>query len=246
MSSAQQVVASIAGGKAIGGAVTFDGGYAIHTFTASGTFIANEDLTVEYLVVAGGGGGSISGGGAGGLLTDTGHSLTAGVYPITVGAGGATGSPGTNGGDSVFSSITAVGGGYGGHTGNGGNGGSGGGVGILNLGLTEGTGTAGQGNDGGAPGCDTVGVRSGASGGGAGASGFQAYTDGTTTSPGGAGVSSSISGTAITYSAGGNAYPQNGSASPTILDNRGHGGHGSYSGTRRDGGTGIVIIKYAL
>ena len=52
------------------------GGYTIHTFNTSGTFVANRDLTVEALVVAGGGSGSGAtgtyaeggGGGGGGYL----------------------------------------------------------------------------------------------------------------------------------------------------------------------------------
>lgn len=244
MSSSQQVVASIAGGKAIGGAVTFDGGYAIHTFTASGTFIANEDLTVDYLVVAGGGSGGIGGGGAGGLLTGAGHELTAGVYSVTVGAGGATSGSGNNGGDSALDSLTAIGGGRGGYPSSSGNGGSGGGASYDSS--TPGTGTLGQGYDGGSPGWNVIYDYCGGSGGGAGGAGNAGTTNGTTTSVGGLGVSSSISGAAVTYCSGGNAYPNDIYSTPTIADNLGHGGHGAYSATRRAGSSGIVIIKYAL
>ena len=39
------------------GVVTYDGDYAIHTFSSSGDFIANKDLSINILVVAGGGAG---------------------------------------------------------------------------------------------------------------------------------------------------------------------------------------------
>jgi hypothetical protein len=148
---------------ATGGTVTFDGDYAVHTFTASDIFTPLfPPLEVEYLVVAGGGGGTIGlsnrgggGGGAGGYQTATGLTLTAGVN-VVIGAGGAgsaTNSNAPNGSNSVFSSITSTGGGGGGH-GNangsaGGSGGSGGGSRSTAGTATGGAGTAGQGNAGG-------------------------------------------------------------------------------------------------
>src|SRR3989338_10778959 len=141
--------------NATGGTITYSGGYTIHTFTVSGTFNVTGTGNVEYLVVAGGGGGggnSGGGGGAGGMLTGSGHSVTAQAYSITVGAGGAGGVGGTNGNpgnNSVFDSYTATGGGYGSTAGqNAGNGGSGGGAGG-NGAYSGGTGTGGQGNNGG-------------------------------------------------------------------------------------------------
>ena len=129
--------------------------YRAHIFTSSGIFNVTstgdfgED--VEYLVVAGGGaggGGAFNGGGggAGGYRTGTGMPISAGSYPVTVGAGGAgiAGNyAGVQGGDSVFNNITSRGGGGGGaHDANprGGNpGGSGGGGSQAN-------GSAGTGN----------------------------------------------------------------------------------------------------
>ena len=43
--------------KATGGTVTSDSTYWYHTFTSNGTFVPNQSLSVEYLIVAGGGGG---------------------------------------------------------------------------------------------------------------------------------------------------------------------------------------------
>lgn len=128
-----------------GGTITTAGGYRIHTFTGSGTFVPSGAGQVEYLVVAGGGPGgsadaatrSSGGGGGGGVRTGSlavkaGSSLT-----VTIGAGGTGPAPnagnGANGSNSVFGSITATGGGAGGSlgaavgTGQGAAGGSGGG-----------------------------------------------------------------------------------------------------------------------
>jgi hypothetical protein len=68
------------GPKAIGGTVTFAGGYWVHEFTASGTFTPLvPSLEVEYLVVAGGGGGNgdNSRAGGGGLMESESSIVTA-------------------------------------------------------------------------------------------------------------------------------------------------------------------------
>ena len=75
-------------------------GYKYHLFSSSGSLVvtAGND-TVEYLIVGGGGSGGVrhaGGGGAGGLRTNVSGdpkagdpmTLTAGTYPVTVGAGG--------------------------------------------------------------------------------------------------------------------------------------------------------------
>jgi len=126
-------------------------GYAYHTFTttgSSGTFTVLDTLTAEILVVAGGGAGGGcdgggGGGGAGGVAYCTSLSLSAGTYPVTVGAGQLGIFPknaGGTGSNSVFNApapttggkITALGGGKGatgprGAGANGTSGGSGGG-----------------------------------------------------------------------------------------------------------------------
>jgi hypothetical protein len=91
--------------------------YNIHTFLADGSFeITSGEGDVEYLVVGGGGGGGNTNGGAGGSVIEGSTTLSVGVYPVAVGAGGATtglnasfiqGNPGT--GSSVFG-IAADGG----------------------------------------------------------------------------------------------------------------------------------------
>jgi hypothetical protein len=184
--------------------------YTVHEFTTVGTatFNAVTPITgLEYLVVAGGGGGGLTtnnasnvsgaGGGAGGLLTGS-TTVTAGTLNIVVGAGGA---PNTNGSNSEALSVTAIGGGCGAQReGAAGSGGSGGGGVFENT--TAGSGVAGQGNSGGT-GTSTI-NNYGGGGGGAG----QAGTNGGGSSPsgtGGDGVTSSITGTSVTYAGGGGA-----------------------------------------
>ena len=164
--------------KANGGDITSDGTYTYHTFKSTSSFVPNQALTCDYLVIAGGGAGGNNkggGGGAGGLVYVTSQSLTSGtVYPVTVGAGGTAGNSGTN---SVFRSTTSIGGGFGGtYTGtntarkNGGNGGSGGGgsSGDYNPAGSGGTGTSGQGNAGGSGTYSISGVNTNDAGGGGG------------------------------------------------------------------------------
>ena len=237
--------------KATGGdTITTDGTYWYHTFYSSGTFTPTQALTADYLVVAGGGGGGNGtgnyggGGGAGGLrctVTATGGggslesalSLTANTnYTVTVGAGGAAGTgtnKGAQGSNSVFSTITSTGGGFGGGESiniSGGNGGSGGGRGGGGAG-TAGTGTANQGFDG-----STAGSGIGGGGGGAGSA-----ASGSTA---GSGVAVSISGSSVTYAAGGRGTT--GGSAPAA--NSGGGGLGALSNTA--GGSGIIVIRYAV
>lgn len=217
---------------ATGGTITTCGNYKIHTFTGPGTFtvcsVGNPigSTTVDYMVVAGGGGGGwdrAGGGGAGGFresvpspaawtaspLANPGGALpvSATGYPITVGAGGNGGTPtlpgpgpgpGTAGSNSVFSTITSAGGGGGeaAPVGTAGAGGSGGG------GSAPGSGGAGntppvsppQGNPGGTSPCSSGG------GGGGGATGAGLCGSNRT---GGAGATTSISGSPIAYAGGG-------------------------------------------
>jgi hypothetical protein len=245
--------------KAQGGnIVTSDGTYVYHTFTSSGSFITNEALTVDYLVVAGGGSGGYAGGaggGAGGLRCTVGAtggggslesalSLSSGKsYPVIIGAGGAgltTNGAGNNGSDSVFHTITSTGGGGGGNNANNGKtGGSGGGRGD-GFG-SAGSGTTNQGYAGG-----------GGNNGGGGGAGEAGNTDGT--GHGGDGVATSISGTSTTYAGGGvgnGGTPGTGgggAASTAGTVNTGGGG-GWFDGTGSGsgaGGSGIVIIRYAI
>ena len=268
--------------KAQGGnIVTSDGTYVYHTFTSSGTFIPSQALTVDYLVVAGGGGGGgtgagnrgAGGGGAGGLrstVTATGGggslesqlSLTAKSYPVIVGSGGTGGTAniGTKGGDSVFATITSAGGGYGGawNTADGiapSSGGAGGGMPDAQAmgSTTGGAGTTNQGYAGG----NNLGSPDGQAGSGGGGAGGAGGNIGSTQTAnggtGGTGVAVSISGSSITYAAGGAGGNQTGNQTPSnATANTGNGGGGKgggaglTNGVGANGGSGVVVIRYAL
>jgi hypothetical protein len=161
---------------ASGGLISYSGGYTIHTFQSSGTFVANRDLQADVLVVAGGGSGgpaNAGGGGAGGYLAQS-LLIAPGSYSTVIGAGGAVASgqpnPGTS---SSFLSALAIGGGRGGDGSNTyppGIGGSGGGGGGQSAANTPGaSGTSGQGFGGGASSPYLGNGFNGAGGGGGGA-----------------------------------------------------------------------------
>jgi hypothetical protein len=208
--------------KAVGGMITTDSTYVYHTFTSSHVFIPNQNLTVDYLVVAGGGGGGAgngAGGGAGGLRCTVGAtggggsletplSLTASTsYTVTVGAGGVGGTSngqGANGSNSLFSTITSIGGGGGGAYDAGPDvpgktGGSGGGGGTNSAQSTPaGSGTANQGYAGGVGNSTNL-----TAGGGGGAGGVGTAGNGTVPGIGGNGVTTSIFGISTAYAGGG-------------------------------------------
>jgi len=241
---------------ATGGTITTSGNYKIHTFTGPGTFTVSSlgnpsggPNNVDYLVVAGGGGGGwdrAGGGGAGGfresvpspaawtaspLASNTSLPVSVTGYPITVGGGGSGGTPspgtGTAGSNSVFSTITSAGGGGGkaapaGTAGTGGSGGGGSAPGSGGAGNTPPV-SPSQGNPGGnAP---SVPTNSGAGGGGATAAG----SDGTIRT-GGAGATTSISGSPTSYAGGGG-----GGYSDAVAGGCGPGGAGGTGGGGKGG-----------
>jgi hypothetical protein len=248
--------------KAQGGqSVTTDGTYWYHTFYSSGTFVTNQALSVDYLVVAGGGAGGApgdgstrgrGGGGAGGYRTTIGGSqlslTTNTTYPVIIGAGGAGGSSCANGNNSTFGSINATGGGRGGIPDNAASGGSGGGAGNGGPAYTGGSGNAGGYSpvEGYAGGNNPVGVLGGAGGGGSSAVGANAST--TSGASGGAGTANSISGSSVTYAAGGAGGPTGAATGASGTANTGNGGVGAggYSSNGGSGGSGIVIVRYSV
>ena len=271
--------------KAFGGdTVTTDGNYWYHTFKTSGTFLLQRPTSVDYLVVAGGGGGGDGaggaggGGGAGGLrstVTATGGGgslesvlpMAPGSYTVTVGAGGAGvahSAPfgnGSNGSNSVFATITSTGGGGGGgyststSTSNAGNAGGSGGGGADNA-----AGGAASPSGQGFAGSTGSGNPNGGGGGGAselGGTNAVGY--------GGDGVSTSISGSSVTYAGGGgaaatvgqtqkiggaggggNGEVRSAAAGSAGTANTGGGGGGSSIAASFSGGSGIVIVRYAV
>jgi prepilin-type N-terminal cleavage/methylation domain-containing protein len=225
------------------------------------TVPTSGSLSVQYLVVGGGGGGKIGGGGAGGFLTSTSFTVS-GSIPVTVGSGG---SPGAKGGNSIFSSITAVGGGHGGESDIASpdlSGGSGGGGGFLSSVLGSGGRQSGgspalsQGYSGGYGQYD--GTQYGGGGGGGGGSAGGAYT---APANGGAGLSSSITGSVAWYAGGGGGGGRSitpGSASSGggagsvstgsagTANTGGGGGGGLFADNGGAGGSGIVIVRFAI
>jgi hypothetical protein len=234
---------------ASGGVITTSGGYTIHTFNTSGTFVPNRNLQIEYLVIAGGGGGAArngnagggGGGGAGGYRSSVTGELSGGgssaesvivvnsgiSYPVLVGAGGAGGAAGgqnagTQGSNSRFIEITSVGGGWGNA--------------LADNGQSSGLGGSGGGlsnnkQNAAAPGEGTVGqgyaggqslsLTGASGGGGAGAVGDTCVSGQNTGSNGGVGVNSSITGLSIFRAGGG-----------------GGGGYGASGGQGGNGGGG--------
>ena len=266
-----------------GGTITTSGNYRIHTFTSTANFVNTiANLAVEYLVIAGGGGGGSAGsgvagggGGAGGYRTnvsgqssgggnsaESAMTLSATSYLCTVGQGAPSPSNnadqgGVRGSNSSFNGITSIGGGGGGGNGTDatqGSGGSGGG-GKESDGA-GGAGTSGQGYAGG------NGSEGGNAGGGGGGAGEAGNTDGF--AHGGDGVSSNITGSAVTRGGGGSSANTQGLHPPggdgggaqgsnnnqvnggngTIYTGGGGGGGYSIGGKGGAGGKGIVIVRY--
>lgn len=210
--------------------------------------------SVNALVVGGGGGGGSrhgGGGGAGGLIYETGVAVTPGQYSVVVGAGGA----GTTSGASTYNDVSsdgenssvfglvAFGGGGGKGSYAGALGGSGGGGGPSSF--AGGPGMGSQGYAGGSGLYSTYYI--GGGGGGAGGAGQNAAYPSNTQPPGGVGVSNSITGSAVTYAAGGRGGSYNlntvGSAGAANTGNGGGGAGGETNGGGA-GGSGVVIISY--
>ena len=257
-------------------------------FTSTGTtsFSVPAGVTaVDVLVVAGGGGGQWGGGGAGGMIYRPGFPVSpGGTVSLTVGAGGGQNTSGQN---SVFGTLTAIGGGDGGDHGpsspaNGTSGGSGGGVGrdggpggIGGPGSQPGqpgdSGTYGHGSPGGPNPHGMSGWQGAGGGGGAGGTGgagSEHRPNDEYGGDGGAGRSSTITGSTVFYAGGGGGgrhptggrnpgaggsggggngggYPGSGGGTGTPgQTNRGGGGGGSHPGAHGSGGPGIVVVRY--
>lgn len=207
--------------------------------------------------------------GGGGTL-ETPLSLVANyAYTATVGAGGSGGAVsnnnGASGNNSVFATVTSTGGGGGGKSATAGlTGGSGGGGGAgASAPYAGGSGTSNQGYAGGS---GSVAGRAGG-GGGAGQVGASASSTVIGSGNGGNGVAVSITGSSVTYAGGGGG----GGYSNTEVGNGGTGGGGkggafssslqaqagtanlgaggggaSYNLAGGNGGSGIVVVRYAV
>lgn len=206
---------------------------------------------VTYLVVGGGGSGGTgwdttgSGGGGGGMVLAGNTVITANsTYSITVGAGGAQSTNGRTyyngyvGSSSTFANLTALGGGFG-YTSR-----ANSGV-AQSGGLAQVSTTAAPTGGSGAPGGS-------GGGGGGGAGGAGSAGSGATGGSAGAGISNSITDSALIYGQGGSGA----SASSTSATgasgaaNTGKGGAGGTGGSSSSasggaGGTGVVMIRYS-
>lgn len=266
--------------------------YAYEAYTSGGTWTKPYGVSViDYLVVAGGGRGGGSqlsthyaggGGGGGGVRSGT-VAVGQSSYTVVVGTGQATGCSSGRGGNSSLAgsditTVSATGGGSGScntSTGDGtggidGNsGGSGGGGGAQVYARTFGAGNAGayspvEGYAGGTAFLSTTnsGVQAGGGGGGASQAGANATSG--CAGKGGDGISSSITGTPVTYGGGGGGGTRSANCGGTAgaggggaggiqggqgnsgTDGLGGGGGGtSLSGGNR-GGNGTVIIRYLV
>ena len=237
--------------------------YCVVKFTGSTAFdIPKKVTSIDCLVVGGGGSGgakSGGGGGAGGFIYQTGLAVTPeDQLTVTVGAGAATGGSSNHGNDGEPTTlglsgqkITAQGGGYGGYdNGNPNRGASGGGapgnaVSTTYLEKMGGASTAvapEQGNPGGSrPITATSGKKCGAGGGGAGGEGAD-VGDG----KGGEGLPSAITGETVWYANGGAGGASNYSPGDGAANTGNGGGGGSGNAAGYAGGSGVVIIRYAL
>ena len=217
----------------------------------------NQNVPVQYLVIAGGGSGSrvpnvsAGGGGAGGVVTHTTNLAPTANYSVSIGAGGAaySGSSTFDGGGnngSVTSAFGAApnGGGRGNYYGSGSGyvaasaGGSGGGGGWSTNtggGVSQGTVPAGATFYGNAGGTGSNYVAAG--GGGAGAVGYNAEGTGGFDGRGGIGITSSITGSSVYYAGGGGA---GNSTNPTI-GGLGGGGTG-YGGGANNATAGTINL----
>ena len=260
-----------------------DDGYAYLVITNDTTLQVTGSASFDVLLVGGGGGAGANssnqadyrggGGGGGGVIYVRNVPVTAGDYPITVGAGGAvnTGAAGTtvNGGNTTAFDFTAFGGGPGAPaTGYGatiGNIGASGGGGATDGGTTVGRGiiyggtakASAENYNLGNAGADAY--TNGSAGpkynGGAGGGAGSAAVNGV----GGDGFPCDITGTTVYYGgggAGGKRYNSGAVAKPGLGGGHtswGGGGSGQYGNsdaadgfntTPQSGGHGIVIIRY--
>lgn len=256
--------------SASGGSIVTSGGFRYHRFTSNGTFsissIASGGFSNNLTIfILGGGGGSssyIGGGGGGGVAKVVTVAASTGNKTVTIGNGGADGygpfpnsAQGSTGGTSSITNLT------------GGTVSAGGGVGSYNryfttVSLRQNGGPSGSGNlggqdylvgDGGSSGggggqtaVGQTGTSSAVANGGAGytLSGFTTITSTTKYGGGGGGVRI-VSDTYVGQGSGVDGGASGSSGTSNAVANRGGGGGGSWINVAGDGGSGLVMIKYA-
>jgi hypothetical protein len=257
---------------AIGGTISYNGDYKIHTINIGDSFeVLHQPLgaTFELIIQGAGAGGSAFGGGGGGQTKIFSNFPSAvGVYSLSVGGkgiGSALGSYGigTNGGDTSFDGYTSLGGGTGGGFSNtlmdgtnGGNGGGGGaklsptfaggvgGTGDFNGGLGDPTGNASSGGGGG--GSTQNGADATFNNGGKGGDGYLSFIRGNPEYFGCGGGGSGYVNNGIGGSGIGGDGQKYGGVAATDGKFYGAGGGASYVGDSKagDGYDGVIIISY--
>ena len=232
--------------EALGGTITTDGIYKVHTFTSSGSFnVLSIPGRIEVIIVGGGGGGGqnnwTGAGGGGGEAKYYTTTSTVRSYNVIIGGGGggacSNSTNGGNGGTSTFDTTSSYGGNVHGinyncyKSGNSNNCGSGaGGSGYSAAAGGGGSGAAGSGSTGGVGSLFTSGyysgntTRYGAGGGGGSESGYGATSPGST----GAGYATGTSAVAGSSGTGGG----------------GGGGSVAQGYCSAAGGSGTVIVRY--
>jgi hypothetical protein len=235
----------------------------LSTFSTVGTFtwVAPPYVTsVDYLLVGGGGGGGgahdtgAAGGGGGGLVLVGSTSVSPGTtYSVVVGNGGAGGigypsgnvpreTSGSSGANTTFASIVALGGG-GGYSSRVANGFPGLGGNSTNGSIAP-SGGNGAGNN--------VGGEDGGGGGGNTTAGGSSTLIPAVSRVAGAGLSSNLSGSSVTYGAGGmGGITYQSFTGANASANTGNGGGGATTNSSDfksggAGGSGIVILKYLV
>jgi hypothetical protein len=218
------------------------------TFTSTANLVVSTAGLFDVLVFGGGGGGGGSlggnegggGGGAGVLFTGT-FYIPVGTYAATVGAGGATGEPAGFGGWSGIGTLKIqVGGGAGGGQR------WGGAVSGPNSGGASYRG--GYGGNAGLASQQLYGFSSGGSN-GAGVNGGGAGQGGAGGQPtGGAGFTSTFTGTSVTYCGGGAGAAAYNSAGATFggANSGGGGGGASQYASGGNGNSGIVVVRWKV
>jgi hypothetical protein len=191
-------------------------------FTATGTLTVTSPGFVDILCIGGGGGGQDGGGGSGGgFVEQLVKFVSAGTYTITIGAGGGTGA---NGSASSVGSLLSVPGGYFGQRAGGNRSGP--------------TGTSGFGAQGPTSGVNGYAAQPGGNG-----AGTTFYSD-TARFYAGGGGGGGYNGTPNTNAGGlggGGGYAGAGSA-----NTGGGGAGGAQASGGAAGGSGLVIVRYAL
>jgi hypothetical protein len=209
-------------------------GKTIYKYTGSGTITIGVGGTCEYLVIGGG-----NSNGAGGYIYNTSAALQAGTLTITIGAGT---TQAASGNATRLGDIVAIGGGPTELNSAGTpvpvSGASSGGSYRTGVSPQAALLSSAQGNTGGQGFSGVMGPSGFGGGGGAGGVGGNAASA-ASGGNGGAGSANSITGSSVTYSAGGGGF---GTVTPGSPNSAGAANSGTGGGSSFSGGSGFVVV----